>query len=839
MIQCPSVRSPMLLVLATITIAGGLLAHQDDPKAVYRPQPYSGLGYHTGVPWAPGAPSALPGGPGGIAAGPLGGTAMGGSFDASGISLLSWLSLPELGAGITSGSDCWGYTSPSGREYALITHSAGTTIVEITTPTQPVVVAVISGPTSLWRDVKTYQSHAYIVSEGGGGIQVVDLSGVDAGVATLVNSINTPAGTTAASHNVAIDEVSGFLYRCGGGSNGLRIYDLSNPASPTYVGAWGNRYVHDAQIVTYTTGPYAGMQVAFVCGGLNGGWVDTGLDILDVTNKTNITTLSQTIYATGQYSHQAWLSEDRQYLFLNDELDEDGVNVPTKTFVFDVSNLAAPVQLGDFTNGNPAIGHNVYTVGNLLFEANYRSGVRVFDVSNPLSPPEIAYFDTYPDDDAAQFNGLWGVYPYFPSGTFIGSDLERGLFVWALGEPLLLFDFPLGQPVTIDPSGGTSIVVDVLGNAGGILDPASVTLWVDAGAGFSPVSMAPLGGASFQGDFPPVACGTAATYYISASTTAGDTETAPSGAPGSLYETFSQLGETIATEDAMETDAGWIAGIAGDTATTGVWLRGDPVGTGAQPEDDHTPAGSQCWFTGQGPTGGGLGDADIDGGLTTLISPVYDLTTLSDPLISYWRWFSNNAGAAPGEDVLEVSISGDSGATWVPVETVGPTGPDSVGGWREHSFRPAALLPLTATMRLRFIAGDLGSGSVVEAAIDDLIISDLLCTDCNGNGIDDAADIASGTSSDANLDGVPDECAPPCPELFIRGDTNADGGLDLSDAITILGYLFNGGATPSPLARADLDGAGVVNIADAVQLLDYLFQSGPPPAPPFPNPGCP
>jgi len=142
-------------------------------------------------------------------------------------------------------------------------------------------------------------------------------------------------------------------------------------------------------------------------------------------------------------------------------------------------------------------------------------------------------------------------------------------------------------------------------------------------------------------------------------------------------------------------------------------------------------------------------------------------------------------------------------------------------------------------MRLRFIAGDLGSGSVVEAAIDDLIISDLLCTDCNGNGIDDAADIASGTSSDANLDGVPDECAPPCPELFIRGDTNADGGLDLSDAITILGYLFNGGATPSPLARADLDGAGVVNIADAVQLLDYLFQSGPPPAPPFPNPGCP
>ena len=99
-------------------------------------------------------------------------------------------------------------------------------------------------------------------------------------------------------------------------------------------------------------------------------------------------------------------------------------------------DLANPTQVATFTNGNTARDHNLFTRDHLIFEANYRSGLRVFG-GDPLSPHEIAYFDTYPADDDPRYNGLWGVCPYFPSGTVVGSDIERGLFVWTLAaEPV-------------------------------------------------------------------------------------------------------------------------------------------------------------------------------------------------------------------------------------------------------------------------------------------------------------------------------------------------------------------------------------------------------------------
>jgi hypothetical protein len=100
--------------------------------------------------------------------------------------------------------------------------------------------------------------------------------------------------------------------------------------------------------------------------------------------------------------------------------------------VFDIQDLSNPVYLGRFSNGNLATSHNLYVKGNLLFEANYTSGLRIFDVTSPTAPTEIAWFDTEPAFDLPDFNSLWNVYPYFPSGTIIGSDIEKGLFVWRL-----------------------------------------------------------------------------------------------------------------------------------------------------------------------------------------------------------------------------------------------------------------------------------------------------------------------------------------------------------------------------------------------------------------------
>jgi DNA-binding beta-propeller fold protein YncE len=180
--------------------------------------------------------------------------------------------------------------------------------------------------------------------------------------------------------------------------------------------------------------------------------------------------------------------------------------------------------------------------------------------------------------------------------------------------------------------------------------------------------------------------------------------------------------------DDFESDLGWTAGDPGDTATAGIWTRVDPNGTAAQPEDDHTPGvGTVCFVTGQGTAGGGVGENDVDGGKTTLLSPVYDLSADSDVELSYWRWFSNNAGSSPNEDVFVVEISDDGGGSWTTVETVGPTGAEVSGGWFLHQFRVADFVTPTTDVVLRFVAEDAGAGSIVEAAVDDLAIVATCC----------------------------------------------------------------------------------------------------------------
>lgn len=732
---------PLPTLVALLALPALALAHEDDPKVLDRQAPYRGSGYR----------NALVANPGGNQL-PVGG---GTSFASEGVTLLAWLPLGDFGADLTSGNDCWGYVSPSGREYALFGHSHGTGFVEITVPGAPVIVANHAGPGSLWRDVKVYSHHAYVVSEGGGGIQVFDLGQIDQGLVTLVNQVNDVG--TGATHNVAIDTARGLLARTGGSSNGLRLYDLANPAAPAYVGSWSSRYVHDAQLVTYESGPYAGRTIAFACSGFSGGYGSTGLSVLDVTDPANVLHVGQAYYPNPAYSHQAWLSEDRRYLYLNDELDE-GNGLPTTTHIIDVSDIANPTPVGSFTNGNPAVGHNIYVRGNLIYEANYRSGMRVFDAADPLAPVEVAWFDTYPADDAPSFNGLWSVYPYFPSGTVVGSDLERGLFVWRVEQPRLRFEFTGGVPGRFDP-GGDILTVDVVELVPGALLPGSVRLHLDLGAGFASLPMSPVGGSTYQAALPPGTCGESLLYYLTAQSDDLVVWAHPAGAPGTVHAAVYALGELAVVVDEMEAPSGWTVGAPDDDATTGIWVRVAPNGTAAQPGQDHTPPpGTHCWVTGQGSPGGSLGEADVDNGKTTLFSPVHDVAGLLDPHVSYWRWYSNDSGASPNADVFVVGISNDAGASWTVLETVGPAGPQTSGGWFQHRARLRDIFPQPDRVQLYFEASDYGAGSIVEAAVDDFSITDLDCGDCNGNGVPDQLDIAHGTSQDLDGDGIPDEC---------------------------------------------------------------------------------
>src|SRR5690606_8159958 len=130
--------------------------------------------------------------------------------------------------------------------------------------------------------------------------------------------------------------------------------------------------------------------------------------------------------------------------------------------------------------------HNLYTHGTLIYEANYRSGLRIFDATDPLNPVQVAWFDTYPNNNSDGFDGAWSVYPYFPSGNVIVSDIQRGLFVLRPHPELtpLRFAFPNGQPEKLFPTGGTTMRVEVQGVNGGTPEPGTGMLHYDAGGGF-------------------------------------------------------------------------------------------------------------------------------------------------------------------------------------------------------------------------------------------------------------------------------------------------------------------------------------------------------------------
>jgi len=720
-------------------------------------------------------------------------------FSSNGVSLIGWLTVADLDPGSSGANDCWGYTSPSGREYAIIGMTSSTSFVEISDPGQPTLVANLAGPSSLWHDIKTYQSYAYSVSEGGGGIQVFDMTNIDAGVVTLANTITGNCGTT--SHNVVIDEVSGYLYRTGMGNcgGGLAMYSLADPTTPTYVGNWTQKYVHDAQVFTWDQpGPYLGRQIAFCC------VAGTGLDIVDVTNKNSPTVIGRTTYPNTAYSHQGWISADRRYFYLNDESDEGSFGIPTTTHIIDISDLANPVETGIFTSGSPSIDHNLYVKDDLVFEANYRSGLRVFDATNPTSPFEIAYFDTYEADDAAAFNSLWSCFPYFDSGTIIGSDLEKGLFVWRLGDPELAFDYPGGQPEFVSTDGSTTLQIRVIEETPGDLAPGTVEFFVDSGSGFQSAAVAPTADPlRYVGTFPPGTCGEVANWYVRA--LSDDSVTWSDPLAGSTQVGLATYGAfaTTAFSDDVEANTGWTGGVAGDTATTGVWVRTDPIGTGAQPEDDHTAnPGIRCWFTGQGSAGGSIGENDIDNGFTTLLSPILDASGLAEPTIRYWRWYANN-GNGTVDDIFEVDISDDGGSSWENVEILGPVGPGTSGGWIQSTVRIADHVTPTNQIQLRFRASDLGGGSIVEAAIDDLEIVEFVCAFT-------IASVSPGSGAPAGGNTVTISG-----EGFLAGQTSVAFGGTPSPQVTVLNgttlraVVPAGAALPGPRGKSRFAGRTV------------------------------
>jgi len=696
------------------------------------------------------------------------------SFDSGAVVLRARVSLQQFGEEFSAGNDCWGYVSPSGREYALMGLTSALAVVDITDPANPVLLGDIDHTPSVWADVKTYDQYAYVVNESGGGVQVVDLTDVDAGQISLAAAVDLGGGVDT-SHNIAIDEASGFAYLCGSNTfnGGLVALDLSDPTNPTFAGAYTDLYVHDAEIVTFDQGPHAGRQIAFCFVG------PLGLDIVDVTDKANMVRLSRIAYPNMVYSHQGWLDKNAGVLYLNDELDEsNGVVATTTTRVFDVSNLSAPSLLGTFTSGLPVIDHNLYAHEGFIYQANYRSGLRIFDAaSDPVSPTQVGFFDTFDGADEPLYDGAWSVFPFFPSGSVIVSDIQGGLFVldpaFALagGVPV---DIELldATPESVAPTGQT-LSVRITPDQGVTLSGAPALL-VDDGASTTRTDLAFNADAgAYVASFPTLSCAQNIRYWIEAQTTAGLAVNEPLSAPVEALEAFVASGVVPTFTDTFDADQGWSVGATNDTATSGLWVRADPVGTAAQPENDADDAGALCFITGNASPGLSEGVNDVDGGQTTLISPTLDATGDGVAFLEYQRWFSNDRGANPGTDTLEISISNDNAQTWTTIESVS----ENANAWVARRFRIDQLLAPTSQMRLRFVAGDLGGGSIVEAGVDDVRITRVECAsgpaDFNLDGVVNAVDLSALLSAWG-------PCAPnaPCP-VDVTGD-NTVNAADLS-----------------------------------------------------------
>ena len=380
-------------------------------------------------------------------------------FDCSEVDLVSFLPAREVGGGRgIMVSDIWGWVDPqTGREYAILGRFDGTSFVDVTDAGNPVYLGNLplteGAMPNLWRDMKVYADHTFIVADNAGehGMQVFDLT-------RLRDVTNPPVefdedahyAQFASAHNIVINEASGFAYVVGGSGGGetcggaLHMVDIRDPRNPTFAGCFadpetGNNgsggYTHDAQCVIYE-GPdadHAGREVCFNASA-------TKLGIGDVTDKDNPTPISNAAYPNVAYSHQGWLSEDQRYFYLNDELDElSGGTTGTRTLVWDVQDLDDPVLVNEFVQDNEASDHNLYIRDNLMYQSNYVSGLRIFDISDPENPVPAGFFDTVPGSpDTPGFAGSWSNYPYFPSGNIIVSSMREGLFVLKKREPALV-----------------------------------------------------------------------------------------------------------------------------------------------------------------------------------------------------------------------------------------------------------------------------------------------------------------------------------------------------------------------------------------------------------------
>lgn len=310
-------------------------------------------------------------------------------------------------------NDIWGHSDAFLNEYAIVGTTVGTSIVNVTNPTNPTELFFIPGDTSIWRDIKTWDNFAYVTNETGGGLLIVDLNFLPDSIhyqrVTQLGAFNFQT-----AHNLFIDE-NGIAYLFGSNvlNQGALMVNVSgvNKYLPQLIGLYDERYVHDGFVRGDTLWTSEIFQGDF--------------SVLDIQNKNNPILLARA-QTSGRLTHNCWLSDDGNYLITTDEIQSGAVDI------YDVSNLNNIRRLDSYKS-NPmdsATPHNTFFLNDFIFTAYYRDGVTLVDATKKDNLVEIGQYDTSPLQGPG-FEGAWGVYPYLPSGNILVTDREEGLFVLA------------------------------------------------------------------------------------------------------------------------------------------------------------------------------------------------------------------------------------------------------------------------------------------------------------------------------------------------------------------------------------------------------------------------
>ncbi len=663
-------------------------------------------------------------------------------------------------------ANIYGYAQ-NGKEYALVGASKGLVIVDVTNPDNPVNIVQLPGPDNLWKEIKTYGHYAYVTSEGGQGVQIVDLSALPSPNLTYhfytgEGQFPEPGTKLNAVHALHIDTKKGFMYLYGGGlyAGGAKVFDLNaDPYNPTYVGKYDALgYIHDG---------YAENDTLYACNLYAG-----QLAIVNMTDKANPQLLG-TVQTPGKFTHNSWLLDDHKHILTTDENE----NAPSFVTCYDISDPEDIRELDRVStnDGTKSIGHNTHVLNDWAITSWYSDGVVIADAHRPDNMVITGWYDTWPGT-GANFDGCWGVYPFLPSGTIVASNIpnETGgigkLFVltptytracylegsvtngcngqpmfgatievnssdpWINTKTKLDGTFKTGQTqpgnftVTISKPGFYSKTVDVtLATA----EVTQITVTLEAeNAGDLSGTLLEEGSSTPVGNANIVLTSVNDTYTIqSAPDGSFDVSCVPSGTYQAKVSQWGYLVSNVTVTagtpvqiylkpvyyDDFEVDLGWSTEA---TASSGLWERGKPEGTFSQNNavnpgfDVQTDNNELCYVTGNG--GGSAGSDDVDDGSVTLTSPPMRLAAYQDATLSFWYWFYNGGGqGTPPNDNLEVRILNGTETVTLLTETV------SQSNWRfSGDISMKDYINLTDDVRVQFIASDLDPGHFVEAGVD-------------------------------------------------------------------------------------------------------------------------